>query len=475
MDIDRYYRIRHYLRKLIKGTEWEGHVFAVGGCCRDEIMGRPVKDIDLAVDLPSGGIRFAQWLHSLKLTTRAPITFPAYGTAKIRLRRFYSEEIEIVQTRCEKYTGRTAGNPEVVFGPIEEDCVRRDLTINSLYYDISRRRMLDFTGRALSDIRNRVIRTPADPDMTFDDDPVRILRCIRFAASFGWKIRPGIIRAMRRHAPRLPEVKPERASQEIEKMLLTPDPSQAMELMRATGAMQYVMPELCHTFSLPDGLDGSPSVWSRTLDTLRATPPDLFIRMAALLKDVGKTRQNAVTENGQVLYPGHAEASERIARRIMARLKFTRKFSDDVAFLILHHEDIFSNINPDGGIDDPALRRVQYGLASELRFDRLLSLTDASDRAASASASAHSPLQTEGIRGSNARMLAEGSDMYSFHLPLSPKKIMKIKGLLQNPQAEEQTADCIDYLMDLSFRNPNRTKADYRQLLLSYTPKPKPQ
>ena len=120
----------------------------------------------------------------------------------------------------------------------------------------------------------------------------------------------------------------------------------------------------------------------------------------------------------------------------MARLKFTRKFSDDVAFLILHHEDIFSNINPDGGIDDPALRRVQYGLASELRFDRLLSLSDASDRAASASAPAHSPLQTEGIRGSNARMLAEGSDMYSFHLPLSPKKIMKIKGLLQNPQAE---------------------------------------
>ena len=109
-----------------------------------------------------GGIRFAEWLHSQGLTRYAPVTFPTYGTAMLRLREFPGDEIELVQTRREKYTDRNRRNPETVFGTLEEDCMRRDLTINALYYDISRREFVDITGRGIADIRDKVIRTPAD-------------------------------------------------------------------------------------------------------------------------------------------------------------------------------------------------------------------------------------------------------------------------------------------------------------------------
>ena len=126
-------------------------------------MGLPIKDVDLAVNMPDGGIAFAEWLRKKKLTIGNPVTFPKYGTARLRLKRFPDDELELVQTRSEKYTDRNSRDPSTAFGSIEEDCLRRDLTINSLYYDISRDRMLDLCGRGIYDmagILNRLFSTP---------------------------------------------------------------------------------------------------------------------------------------------------------------------------------------------------------------------------------------------------------------------------------------------------------------------------
>lgn len=164
MTTGMYIQIRQYLRELIRGTEWEGHVFAVGGCCRDELMGQPIKDVDMAVNLPCGGIRFAEWLFESGYAISDPVTFPMYGTAMLRLQEFPEDEIELVQTRKEKYSDHSRRNPEIVFGSLEEDCRRCDLTINSLYYDISHEQFFDITGHGVADIRNHIIRTPTDPD-----------------------------------------------------------------------------------------------------------------------------------------------------------------------------------------------------------------------------------------------------------------------------------------------------------------------
>ncbi|MDE6217369.1 MAG: hypothetical protein K2F64_00020 [Muribaculaceae bacterium] len=126
MTTELYIEIRQYLRELIRNTEWEGHLYAVGGCCRDELMGQPIKDVDMAVDLPCGGIRFAEWLHDNGYTSHRPVTYPNYGTAMIRLKAFPDDELELVQTRKEKYTDINGGNQETVFGYLEDDCMRRD-------------------------------------------------------------------------------------------------------------------------------------------------------------------------------------------------------------------------------------------------------------------------------------------------------------------------------------------------------------
>lgn len=132
-----YFKIKEHLRTLIKGTEWEGHVFTVGGCVRDELMGSEIKDIDLCVNLPSGGIRFAEWLRDNGYTMKGVTIYPNYGTAMLHLKAFPDVELEFVQTRKEKYIDHSCRNPATAFGIIEDDCMRRDLTINALYSNVS--------------------------------------------------------------------------------------------------------------------------------------------------------------------------------------------------------------------------------------------------------------------------------------------------------------------------------------------------
>ena len=171
MTTQLYIRICRYLRDKIAGTQWEGHVYTVGGCCRDLVLGLEIKDIDLAVDLPNGGVDFAEWLYKNKLSIMHPVIFKRYGTAMLRLRAFP-----------------------------HDDCMRRDLTINALYYNLTTEKLLDITGRSVSDIKNKVIATPLDPDSTYDDDPIRILRTVRFASRLGWDLPVPVFEAMRRNS-----------------------------------------------------------------------------------------------------------------------------------------------------------------------------------------------------------------------------------------------------------------------------------
>ena len=186
MKHETYIKIKTYLSDLIRETEWEGHVYTVGGCVRDELMGSEIKDIDLCVSLPSGGVRFAEWLRDKGYTFKDVTVYPNYGTAMLHLKAFPEVELEFVQTRKEKYIDQTSRNPKTAFGTIEDDCMRRDLTINALYCNVSTGGIVDITGKGVEDIKNHIIRIPNAPDVIYDDDPLRILRCIRFASRYGW-------------------------------------------------------------------------------------------------------------------------------------------------------------------------------------------------------------------------------------------------------------------------------------------------
>lgn len=125
MKKELYIQIKSKIKELIQATEWEGHVFCVGGCVRDEIMGNEIKDIDMVVDLPSGGIRFAEWMQKSGFTKGKVITYPTYSTAMFRLKDFPDIELECVQTRKEKYQDEKSRNPETAYGSITDSSLQR--------------------------------------------------------------------------------------------------------------------------------------------------------------------------------------------------------------------------------------------------------------------------------------------------------------------------------------------------------------
>lgn len=450
------------MRDKIEGTQWEGHIYAVGGCCRDMALGAEIKDVDLAVDLPSGGVEFARWLHLQKLTTWHPVLFERYGTAMLRLRAFPHDDIEIVQTRAEKYTDHNSRNPETAFGSIEEDCMRRDLTINALYYDITRDKLLDISGRSLRDIRNKVIDTPLDPDSTYDDDPIRILRTVRFASRLGWEVPERVFGAMCRNVHRLPVIKVERLRGEFEKLLLSPNVSRGFELLRSCGALAYIVPEVERLHGLRYLQGSDDTVWQHTLRTVGMLPPDLVLRWAALLHDVAMPQSGG----GEYAWPEQTHAAEgcNTVVQVLVRMKYHQPVLSDTLFICANHE--FARLwgRQAELMEDAALRRMQYLCGRKEKLDALLALVEADNKALPKGYAM--PAQVETIRLRMSRLQDECTEMYTYHLPFAERRIKKILGIDPGPLVE----DTLEYMMRMAFANPLLGRHDFERLVAAYTP-----
>ena len=467
MKRELYIQIKEFLREVIRGTEFEGHVMTVGGCVRDELMGLEIKDIDLCVSLPGGGIHFAEWLKEKGLTTKGVTVYPNYGTAMLHLKAFPDVELEFVQTRKEKYIDHSCRNPMTAFGSIEDDCLRRDLTINSLYCNVSTDKIIDITGNGVNDIRDQVIRTPADPDLTYDDDPLRILRCIRFASRYGWDIEVETLEGMKRNVYRLDIISKERIHDEFCKMLTCKHPVMAMKLLRETGAMHYVIPELEEIYDMAQNEYHFGTVWEHTLKVIEevAEVPDenlLIARLAALLHDIGKIRCREVTENGKVHFLKHELKSYDMIEGIMRTLKFSNDEIKEVRFLALHHMDCKSWGYKCEHMKDKKLRKLQHLCTVKERFLLLMTLIHA-DNMAHAEGKCM-PEQVPLMLARTEDMQAEGSAMFGYTLPLTGNDVMTVKGLKPGPHVKE----CIEYLMKVALVNPLRSREEFVKLLKGY-------
>ena len=467
-----YAKIKEFLGELIKGTEWEGHVYTVGGCVRDELMGCEIKDIDLCVSLPSGGIRFAEWLRDKRYAMKGVTVYPNYGTAMLHLKAFPDVELEFVQTRKEKYIDHSCRNPETAFGSIEEDCMRRDLTINALYTNVSTGEVVDITGKGVNDIRNHVVRTPAAPDLTYDDDPLRILRCIRFASRYGWEIEQDTYDGMVRNVHRLAIITKERVRDELDKMLTCQHPVMAMELLRSTGAMHYVIPELEETYGLEESGERREeremirgdmgTVWEHTLAVLEQLESDrLELRMAALLHDIGKIRVRTV-DDGKVHFPKHELAGADMIDGILRPLKYSVDFIKELTFLVKHHTVCKGWGAECEHAKDKELRRLQYLCGTEERFRDLMLLIDADNNA---HATDHCmPHQVELILRRTEEMKAAGTAMFGYKLSLNGRDVMEVMGLQPGPEVKKY----LDYLLELAFAHPLSDKEETIKHLKEY-------
>lgn len=329
-------KLLNLIRETIKFTHFDNHVYVVGGSVRDSILGLPIKDLDLVIDIPNGGLLFSTYMtmkHQCFVTSTNPVIFETYGTAKFQLYKheeFKDIEIECVQTRKEQYHKENR-NPETVFGTIEEDAKRRDLTINSLYYNISQDKLCDFNGTGYSDLCAKIIRTPTDPDITFNDDPLRIMRVIRFSTRLGWGIDKDTWLGMIKNVNRLEIVSQERISDEISKILLCSKPSVGIRKMYYCGVLNKVMPDIYDTNFAYESKNPMVTTFDHTMNVLDETQPYLESRLAALFHDVGKV----ITDKDKTVNPDNF--SGEIAAADLKMMKFPNHIIKSVQTAIEYH------------------------------------------------------------------------------------------------------------------------------------------
>mgnify|MGYP000546930598 FL=1 len=247
-----------------------------------------------------------------------------YGTAMFKFKQFPGEEIECVMTRGEKYEDKESRNPVTVFADINEDAIRRDLTINALYYNVSTSEILDLVG-GQEDIKNHIIRTTnKNPDIVFDDDPLRILREIRFATRYGWEIEKKTYESMKKYSKRLKIITKERIQAEFNKILMSENAVMGINMLHDIGAMTFIVPEFEKCYGLTQNRFHFGDVAEHTLAVLdyhcKHFDADLTERLACFLHDIGKIMTRSV-KDGKIHFYDHEYVGAEMAGDILRELK----------------------------------------------------------------------------------------------------------------------------------------------------------
>jgi len=309
--------------------------------------------------------RFAGLAHA-----EPPVTFERYGTAQVSLS---GHLVEFVTARAESYAPESR-KPDVRPATLDEDLRRRDFTINTLLMDLDGKIHDPLGGR--KDLEARILRTPTDPLRTFSDDPLRMLRAIRFASQLGFELAPELLPAMRQMKSRLapPVISVERSADELRQMLASERPRLALELLDAGGLLDVILPELAACKGVKQTGYHTHDVYGHTLLTVERVPADLIVRLAALFHDVGKP----TTATADGAFTGHEVVGAAMARSALERLRFSQKEIEAVVLLVrLHLRPVYYSSE----WSDGAVRRLARDAGDQL--DRLMALARA-DIAASA-------------------------------------------------------------------------------------------
>ncbi len=328
--------ILNALRGTTRGTLYEGRLFLVGGFVRDKAMNLESAREDIDIVLEGDALDLARFYWERGVAQSHPVVYPRFGTAMIVVQ---GRDVELVTARVESYTPDSRSPDQVQPGTLADDALRRDFTINTLLENLHTGTITDPLGTAYADLDARIIRTPTDPALTFSDDPLRMLRAVRFAARFGFAIAPGTWEAMRANAGRLSIVSAERIQDEFGKTLLTPRAPLGMGLLKDGGLLAQFAPELLEMVGVTQNAFHVYDVWTHTLVALGSLPADasLTLRLAALLHDTGKPSTRTEDAEGRVHFYGHQDVSARMALALMQRLKFSNEAIDAVTKLVAEH------------------------------------------------------------------------------------------------------------------------------------------
>ena len=350
--------------------------FVIGGFVRDCFLGRPRADIDIVVE--GSGIDFAKAVG--QKTKQHVSYFKNFGTAMLHFR---GDEVEFVGARKESYR-RESRKPIVENGTLEDDQQRRDFTINAMAFSLQAEdfgALVDPFG-GIRDLNDGIIRTPLDPDTTYSDDPLRMLRAVRFATKLStpehpFRIVPESMESMRRMADRLSILSCERIAEELNKMLAADNPAMAFRLMDEAGLLGHVLPELL-------ALKGVETVDGRghkdnfahslaVLDNVARTSDKLYLRWAALLHDIGKPASKRYDPAVGWTFHGHEVVGARMVPKIFDRLRLPLDEMKYVQKLVRLHLRPIALV--DDEVTDSAVRRLLFDAGDDI--DDLMLLCNA--------------------------------------------------------------------------------------------------
>jgi poly(A) polymerase len=307
----------------------------VGGSVRDILLRRLGNDLDFTTDArPERILEIVRpWADAVWEVGIA------FGTVGCRKDGF---QIEVTTYRSEAYD-RSSRKPEVSYGDsIEQDLVRRDFTVNAMAVALPEHDFIDPYGGA-SDLGQRVLRTPGTPEESFSDDPLRMMRAARFAAQLDFEVAPEVVKAMTEMAERIEIVSAERVRDELNKLLLSAHPRKGLRLLVETGLAERVLPELPALRLESDEHHRHKDVYEHSLTVLEQAidleqdGPDLVLRLAALLHDIGKPRTRRFEADGRVSFHHHEVVGAKLATSRLTKLKYPNEIVRDVSKLIELH------------------------------------------------------------------------------------------------------------------------------------------